>query len=247
MLPLHLKRLIHYLTSKNRHGFGVHSPYLYRFITGVVENPYPFYCFNELETLITQQTKADPASYPFPTFSSKLPANHTQKINELLFRIIQWEKPSYLIQVGYDFDFDTCYLLKAAPGVPFHFFLPDKTPLNSLLPLLHENSDTSQRFQTYPIPPEEAASLFAPFQEIPFCLMDVSLSTQLIPLAEACLKKAGNQALLAVKGIHQTHQLEESWNRLKKHHRVTASMDLFHLGILFLRPDLEKRTYKLTL
>jgi len=55
--------------------------------------------------------------------------------------------------------------------------------------------------------------------------------------------------LLPVKGIivlddiHYSEQMERAWNELKADPRVTTSMDLYHVGILFVDPHYLKRHY----
>ncbi|HOH24274.1 MAG TPA: hypothetical protein PKY68_04215, partial [Bacteroidales bacterium] len=45
-----IKHHIHYyLHARHRRGHGVHSPFAYRLITAIIEEDYPYYCFNELE------------------------------------------------------------------------------------------------------------------------------------------------------------------------------------------------------
>ena len=60
----------------NRRGDGVHSPFAYHFITRVVRNHRPYYCFEELREKV-KRVKKDPATRP--------PIHRTRTL-ELLFR-----------------------------------------------------------------------------------------------------------------------------------------------------------------
>ncbi len=41
--------IYYYLHARHRRGHGVHSPFAYRLIAGIIEEKYPYYCFAGLE------------------------------------------------------------------------------------------------------------------------------------------------------------------------------------------------------
>ncbi len=44
----------YYLRARHRRGHGVHPPFAYRLIAGIIEEKYPYYCFAELEAKRTE-------------------------------------------------------------------------------------------------------------------------------------------------------------------------------------------------
>ena len=64
---------------------------------------------------------------------------------------------------------------------------------------------------------------------------------------ERCLSSlVKDSSFVIIKGIRtkKAHQL--LWKRLRTINRVTASMDLYHMGILFFNPKLHKRNYRIS-
>jgi hypothetical protein len=45
--------------------------------------------------------------------------------------------------------------------------------------------------------------------------------------------------------IHHSEQMELAWNTLKNDKRVTTSMDLYYVGLLFVDPHYLKRHYRI--
>ena len=51
--------------------------------------------------------------------------------------------------------------------------------------------------------------------------------------------------MLILDDIHYSEEMERAWNELKNDERVTTSMDLYHIGLLFVNPYFLKRHYKI--
>lgn len=65
----YLKRLVYHVVRWPRsHGFGVQSPFAYRFVTDVVREAYPYYAYGEL----AEKYKTDRCSLPFLQFLLRL-------------------------------------------------------------------------------------------------------------------------------------------------------------------------------
>ena len=47
--------------------------------------------------------------------------------------------------------------------------------------------------------------------------------------------------------IHYSEEMERAWKELKSDDRVTTSMDLYHVGLLFVDPHYLKRNYRIRL
>ena len=58
------------------------------------------------------------------------------------------------------------------------------------------------------------------------------------------LKKINNQSILIFEGIHDSKEMEASWETIKMHKEVKLTIDLFKLGIVFFRQEqLEKENF----
>jgi hypothetical protein len=66
----------------------------------------------------------------------------------------------------------------------------------------------------------------------------------LISYFNASLKKLNTQSILIFDGIHDSKEMEASWETIKMHKEVKLTIDLFKLGIVFFRQEqLEKENF----
>ena len=60
---------------------------------------------------------------------------------------------------------------------------------------------------------------------------------------ELLLPKMTTSGMIILDDIHWSKEMNDAWELLKKHPKVSLSIDLFEAGILFLQPDLMKENY----
>jgi hypothetical protein len=63
--------------------------------------------------------------------------------------------------------------------------------------------------------------------------------------ADFLLERLNQKGVLAVDDIHYSEEMERAWNELKTDPRVTTTMDLYHLGLIFVDSHYLKRHYKI--
>ena len=59
------------------------------------------------------------------------------------------------------------------------------------------------------------------------------------------LPRMNEKGVIVVDDIHHSEQMEQAWAALKDDARVTTSMDLYHIGLLFVNPHYLKRHYRI--
>ena len=59
------------------------------------------------------------------------------------------------------------------------------------------------------------------------------------------LPKMNEKGMIVVDDIHYSQDMERAWEDLKKDERVTSSMDLYDMGILFVDKHYLKRHYRI--
>lgn len=62
---------------------------------------------------------------------------------------------------------------------------------------------------------------------------------------EKCLPKAIESSLFIFDDIHWSGGMEEAWNYIKEHPRVTVTIDLFWIGLVFFKKGEEKEDFVL--
>ena len=51
------------------------------------------------------------------------------------------------------------------------------------------------------------------------------------------------KGIIAIDDIHYSEDMERAWTEIKQDPRVTTTMDLYHMGLLFVDPHYLKRHY----
>ncbi|MBX2979946.1 MAG: class I SAM-dependent methyltransferase [Flavobacteriales bacterium] len=54
---------------------------------------------------------------------------------------------------------------------------------------------------------------------------------------EQCLERAHNDTVFVFDDIHWSREMDEAWTAIKAHPRVTVSIDLYDMGLVFLRSE----------
>ncbi len=62
---------------------------------------------------------------------------------------------------------------------------------------------------------------------------------------ELCLHHANNDTVLVLDDIHWSRGMEAAWSAIKSHPRVTVTIDLYNLGLVFLRSEQAKEHFRL--
>jgi predicted O-methyltransferase YrrM len=58
-----------------------------------------------------------------------------------------------------------------------------------------------------------------------------------------CLDAIHNDSIFVFDDIHWSKEMEEAWSLIIKHQKVTVSIDLFHLGLVFFRKEQPKQDF----
>ncbi|MEY4053968.1 MAG: hypothetical protein RL034_886, partial [Bacteroidota bacterium] len=126
-LTLAFKYLRYCLTAANGKGHGVHSPFVFEFITRVLNDKRRFYAFDGIEKIRTQLL-SNHSTIEIQDFGagSRVAKTNTRKISDiakgslkpakysqLLFRMIDYYGPSQIMELGTSLGITTAYLASA--------------------------------------------------------------------------------------------------------------------------------------
>ena len=62
---------------------------------------------------------------------------------------------------------------------------------------------------------------------------------------EECLKYAENNTLFIFDDIYWSSGMEKAWEHIKKHTKTRVSIDLFFIGIIFIKKELSNEHFKI--
>ena len=60
---------------------------------------------------------------------------------------------------------------------------------------------------------------------------------------EKCLKYANNDTIFIFDDVHWSEGMENAWNYIKTHQKTTLTIDLFFVGVVFLKSELSKENF----
>jgi hypothetical protein len=87
-------------------------------------------------------------------------------------------------------------------------------------------------------------STFAPISgNLDLVYISAMDSQAILPQIERLLPNIGSNTVCAISKIHNSAQAEYDWETLKKDPRITVSIDTYHLGIIFFRPEQAKEHF----
>ncbi len=265
------KYIQHLFYRKHRHGHGIHSPYLFEFVNGVVFNgdrvdvpvtiqrahadlrkDTSFIPAAEEKILWGAQSKVDSNKVrTIQSFVRKSSVKQTQ--GALLFRIAQWLNPEMILELGTGLGVSTIYLAsglaEASPQDPGYFnvhtiegdparalFSQELFKRLGLIGVKVHKGDADSKV-------EELATLL-PGRFLAFVDANHKYEPTLRYL-RILISATGEESVIIMDDIYWSKGMCRAWNEVISWPEVRLSLDLFHMGILLLRKDLNKSHLKI--
>lgn len=89
-------------------------------------------------------------------------------------------------------------------------------------------------------------STFAPISgNLDMIYISAMDSQAILPQIESLSSNIGSNTVCVISKIHNSTQAEYDWETLKKDPRITVSIDTYHLGIVFFRPEQAKEHFNI--
>lgn len=265
------KYIQHLFYRKFRRGHGIHSPYLFQFVNGVVFNgdrvdvpetilrahtdlrkERSFIPSADEKVFLGAQSKVDSKEVrTIQSFVRRSSVNKAQ--GALLFRIVHWLNPEMIMELGTGLGVSTIYL---AAG-------------------LGEDSDPHLGlFKVHTIEGDPARAVFSQelFKRLGLNGVKVhcgdvekkvkELAAQLpgrflvfvdanhkydptLRYLRLFINATSEESLIVLDDIYWSKGMCRAWNEVISWPEVRVSLDLFHMGILLLRKDLHKTHLKI--
>lgn len=204
-------KAVHLIRAKRATGGGIHSPYLFRFVTMVLNSKWPYYAFEALEAVHHPEKRS--------RYLTRITKKEPHQVERMIFRIVQDHQPSTVLEIGSRNGVDTQYIASACP----------KARIQCIQYL--SNSKTDQSLKT----------ALSKSEQLDFVLFNAPAERQQrMNEFKNCLQHTHDGTLMVIKHIHQTPEQGLNWKLMRNHQRVRASIDLYSLGILIFRTDLPK-------
>ena len=245
------KYLRYYITASNGKGHGVHSPFVFDLITKVFNDDGHYYCYETIE-LLRKQLMTNNTILTIEDFGagSRVSAQKQRsvsfiaksslkprKFSTLFFRLVNYFQPNNIIELGTSLGITTAYMASAKPDAVISTFegatavatvaQKNFTVLGlSNIKIIKGNFD-----DTLP-------NVLQQIKTVDFAFVDGNHRKQpTLHYFTQLLDKSNESSVLIFDDIHWSTEMDEAWASIKSHPRVTLTIDLFFIGLVFLRTE----------
>ena len=254
-LQLATKYLHYYLTSSNGRGHGIHSPFIFDFITNVLNDTKQYYAYPTIES-VREKLKKDNTVLDVEDFGAGSAMNpqrqrtvgsiartaaKPKKLSQLLFRIVHYYQPKTIIELGTSLGISSAYMASAAPkskvftieGAPAVAEVARR--LHAWLPL-HNVEIITGKFE------DRLAGVLNEIDVVDLAFVDGNHRLEPTKFYfEKLLTKASSGSIFIFDDIHWSVEMEQAWTYIKNHPAVTASIDLFFIGVILFSPAFKSK------
>lgn len=237
------------LKAANSKGHGIHSPFVFDFVTQVLNDKRKYYCYQTIEKVRSQlkQNKniiliddygagSDIANQKKRKISViARTALKPKKFSQLLFRMVNYFKPTNILELGTSLGITTAYLASANINTPVITMEGAENILriakNNFNHLNLSNIKTVQGNFDSTLPLE-----INQLSTIDFVFIDGNHRKEpTLRYFKEISKKITENSVIVFDDIHWSKEMEEAWYQIKTHSSVTLTVDLFFIGIVFFR------------
>ncbi len=253
-----LQRYIHYyLTALNGKGHGIHSPFIFHFVTRILndkkEYP-PYQVVEDLRSkLLKSNTKIQVEDFGAGSTVSKSNirsimsiahnAAKPKKFSQLLFRMVKHYEPKTILELGTSLGITTSYLSFADPSAQ----VITMEGAASIAEVAYNNFQNLGLKNINLIKGNFEETLNGALLKIPtvdFAFIDGNHRQEPTEkYFEQLLAKTNNDSVLIFDDIHWSKEMEAAWKTIKNHPSVRCSVDLFFIGIVFFRKEFTEKQH----
>ncbi len=254
---LALKYLNYYFTASNGKGHGIHSPFVFQFITKVLNDKMPYPAYEKVENL-RNKLLADKTELTIADFGAGSAVNKTnkrtvaeiaknsakpKKFGQLLFRIIREYQPPTIVELGTSLGITTSYLSLARP----------EAKLITLEGAKEVAKTANENFQTLGLKnysliegnfDNTLSAVVSGLTTVDFAFIDGNHRQEPTErYFKEMLSKTHNESIIIFDDIHWSKEMEQAWETIKSHPAVRCSIDLFFIGIVFFREEFSEKQH----
>lgn len=242
------------IKAKGKHN--IHSPFVYQLVNDVINDGSRYDKYNIAEavrkhflvnTNTIEVTDLGAGSKKLKGNSRRVKdiAKHSvkrKKYAELMFRLANHFKPENIIELGTSLGVTTHYLALGAP----HAKVTTLEGCPNTLALAKEQFEKSGLHNVQTVGGNFNTTLPAILENTSPGMVFFDGNHQLEPTLHyfrLCLEKATDHSLFIFDDIHWSTEMETAWQQIKSHPKVTVTIDLFELGLIFFRQGQAKQDF----
>lgn len=238
--------------------YQLHSPFVFELARAVLEDQRWFYAFEDVEAIRTNMLKSglviQVTDYGIGSERNQGKKRSLRSIARLsgssarqgrmLFRIAQHLHPQTLLELGGSAGLGTMYLAAATQGARM-ISLEGSAELAEVAAANLGWLQLKEAVEIRSGPFEQTLdAALTDLEKIDLAYFDGN--HRLAPTLayfEKCLAFAHEKTVFVFDDAHWSEEMETAWERIKKHPRVTLSIDFFELSLVFFDPDFREKQH----
>jgi predicted O-methyltransferase YrrM len=251
------KYVQYFLKAKNGKGHGIHSPFMFNFITHVLNDNKHYEPYQKIE-IIRKQLLNNSQVLDVEDFGagSKLKLTKQRKVKDiaatslkskkfaqLLFRIVQYYQPKNIVELGTSLGITTAYLASGNNTAQI-ITMEGSSAIASVakenikklflqnIQLVQGNFDETLTPTINSINKIDLAFLDGNHRYLPT-----------IQYFNTLLPKLHKESIVILDDIHWSKEMEQAWEEIKHHNAVTLSIDLFTIGIVLFKEEFKTKQH----
>jgi predicted O-methyltransferase YrrM len=256
-LKLITKYLDHWLSASNGKGHGMHSPFVFEFITKILNDKtvYPGYekvetlrnrLLNDSTILVVEDFGAgstvDKKSKRSISSIAKNAAK-PKKFGQLLFRMVKHYQPATILELGTSLGITAAYLSFAKPDARL-ITLEGSKEISGVAKQNFQNLELKNIELLEGNFDNTLSSVVRGLSSVDFSFIDGNHRKEPTErYFKELLAKTNNDSILVFDDIHWSNEMEAAWETIKNDAAVTCSIDLFFIGIVFFRKEFKEKQH----
>lgn len=252
-----VRYLVYLFHAKNRHG--IHSPFVYDFNCNILndKSQYPEYLIveNQRRQLLRNPNLIEVID--FGAGKSKIGySTHLRRVKDiavrsgipvkygrLLHRLVRHFKPLVILEMGTSLGISAMYQSSAAPDSRFLAMEGCASTAEFALSNLNAIGSTNVHI-TMGNFDNVLPGLLEQTGTIDFAFIDGNhTKAATLNYFNQLLKHADNDSVYIFHDIHWSAEMEQAWEEIKKHEKVSVTIDLFYMGLVFFRKELSREHF----
>ena len=256
-ISLSKKYLRYYLSASNSKGHGIHSPFVFDFVKNVLNDKRNFYAYAQIEDLrerlLKDETVIEVEDFGAGSVIAKSKsrsvadiAKHAaknKKLAQLLFRISDYFQPKTMIELGTSLGISSAYLASPCPNAKIITIEGSA----SIAEIARKNFQSLALKNIEPITgdfDQALPSVLNTLHEIDLAFVDGNHRKQpTLAYFSQLLEHGAPASVFIFDDIHWSEEMEQAWEIIKQHERITLTIDLFFIGLIFFREGFKAKQH----
>ena len=256
-LQLLAKYLGYRFTASNGKGHGMHSPFIFEFITKVLNDKTVYLEYEKVELqrnrLLNDNTVLEVEDFGAGSVIDKKNkrtissiaknAAKPKKFGQLLFRMVKYYQPPIILELGTSLGITTSYLSLAKPGARV-VTMEGSKEIAEVAKRNFSNLETRNIEISEGNFDDTLSSVISQLSSVDLVFVDGNHRKEpTIRYYQQLLAKTNNDSILVFDDIHWSSEMEGAWDTIKNDTAVSCSIDLFFIGIVFFRKEFQEKLH----